>query len=126
MCLFYVDRRRGGSRTPGVRTICLIFLTFAACGFVTPSAERVAPPAAASEPGIEWRVSRAVGTPAGGRLVRGVRLPAAGARFFTWDPLLHRRPDRPGRRWGTALLVRKVLHVVSGYAAAHPSAPRLG
>ena len=58
--------------------------------------------------------------------MRGVQLPAAGPRFFTWDPLLHRRPDRPGRRWGTDFLVRKVLGVVSGYAGAHPSAPRLG
>jgi len=106
--------------------MCLIILTFAACGFVTPSAERVAPPAAAPNPEIEWRQSRAVGAPSAGRLVRGVQLPSAGARYFTWDPLLHRRPDRPGRRWGTDLLVRKVLRVVSGYAAAHPSAPRLG
>jgi len=106
--------------------MCLVLLTFAACGFVTPSAERVAPPAAAPNPEIEWRQSRAVGAPSAGRLVRGVQLPSAGARYFTWDPLLHRRPDRPGRRWGTDLLVRKVLRVVSGYAAAHPSAPRLG
>ena len=58
--------------------------------------------------------------------MRGVQLPAAGARFFTWDPLLHSRPDRPGRRWGTDFLVRKVIGVVAGYAEAHPSAPRLG
>ena len=75
---------------------------------------------------MRWRDSRAVGTPSAGRLVRGVQLPAAGPRFFTWDPLLHRRPDRPGRRWGTDFLVRKVLGVVSGYAEAHPCAPRLG
>ena len=84
------------------------------------------PPPAQRDPGIQWRDSRALGTPSAGRLVRGVRFPAAGSRFFTWDPLLHRRPDRPGRRWGTDLLVRKVPHVVSGYAASHPSAPRLG
>jgi murein endopeptidase len=106
--------------------MCLIVLTFAACGFVTPSAERIAPPTEPSKPGIQWRDSRAVGTPSAGRLVRGVQLPATGARFFTWDPLLHRRPDRPGRRWGTDVLVRRVLRVISGYAAAHPSAPRLG
>jgi murein endopeptidase len=106
--------------------MCLILLTFAACGFVTPSAEHVTPPAAATKPAIEWHHSRALGAPSAGRLVRGVQLPAAGPRFFTWDPLLHRRPDRPGRRWGTDLLVRRVLRVVSGYAAAHPSAPRLG
>jgi murein endopeptidase len=108
-----------------VRTICLIVVTFALCGFMTPSGEIGTPPAQ-RDPGIRWRDSRALGTPSAGRLVRGVRFPAAGSRFFTWDPLLHRRPDRPGRRWGTDLLVRKVLNVVSGYAASHPSAPRLG
>jgi murein endopeptidase len=106
--------------------MCLILVTLAACGFATPSAERAAPPAAGSKPAIEWRHSRALGTPSEGRLVRGVQLPAGGARFFTWDPLLHRRPDRPWRRWGTDILVRKVLRVVSSYAAAHPAAPRLG
>ena len=106
--------------------MCLILLTFGACGFVTPSAEHVTPPAAATKLAVEWNHSRALGAPSAGRLVRGVQLPAAGPRFFTWDPLLHRRPDRPGRRWGTDLLVRRVLRVVSGYAAAHPSAPRLG
>ena len=106
--------------------MCLILLTFGACGFVTPSAEHVTPPAAATKLVIEWHHSRALGAPSAGRLVRGVQFPAAGPRFFTWDPLLHRRPDRPGRRWGTDLLVRRVLRVVSGYAAAHPSAPRLG
>jgi murein endopeptidase len=106
--------------------MCLILLTFGACGFVTPSAEHVTPPAAATKLVIEWHHSRALGAPSAGRLVRGVQLLAAGPRFFTWDPLLHRRPDRPGRRWGTDLLVRRILRVVSGYAAAHPSAPRLG
>ncbi|HEV2711809.1 MAG TPA: penicillin-insensitive murein endopeptidase, partial [Gaiellaceae bacterium] len=53
-------------------------------------------------------------------------LPADGRRFFTWDPLLHRKPDRAGRRWGTDRLVRLVLRIVREYAAANPSAPRLG
>jgi penicillin-insensitive murein endopeptidase len=109
-----------------VRTICLIGLTFALCGFATPSADEGAPAPAQTVRAVQWRHSHAVGTPAAGRLVRGVQLPAAGARFFTWDPLLHRRPDRPGRRWGTDFLVRKVIGVVAGYAEAHPSAPRLG
>jgi len=109
-----------------MRTICLILATLAACGFVTPSAKRGAAPGPSWEPAVQWRDSRAVGTPSAGRLVRGVQLPAGGSCFFTWDPLLHRRPDRPGRRWGTDLVVRKVLRVVAGYADAHPSAPRLG
>ena len=108
-----------------MRTICLIALTFALCGFVARSAH-IGPPPPPHAAGIQWRDSRAVGTPSAGRLVRGVRFPATGSRFFTWDPLLHRRPDRAWRRWGTDLLVRKVLRVVAGYAASHPSAPRLG
>jgi len=58
--------------------------------------------------------------------VRGVQLPPGGPTFFTWDPLLHRRPDRGWRRWGTDKLVRVVLRVVRSYAAGHPDAPRLG
>jgi murein endopeptidase len=75
---------------------------------------------------VHWRHSRALGHPAAGRLVRGVQLPAEGRLFFTWDPLLHRRPDRSWRRWGTDELVRTVLAVVDRYAARHPGAPRLG
>lgn len=75
---------------------------------------------------ILWRDSVALGSPAAGRLVRGVRVPAEGARFFTWDPVLRRAPNRAGRRWGTDRLVRIVLRVVREYAAAHPQAPRVG
>ena len=108
-----------------MRAICLIALTFAACGFAARSTE-MGPPPAERAPLVGWRDSRALGTHSDGRLVRGVKLPASGARYFTWDPLLHLRPDRPGRRWGTDFLVRKVLAVVAAYAEAHPPAPRLG
>jgi murein endopeptidase len=97
-----------------------------ACGFAAPGLDVSAPEPKPRPAEARWRESRALGTPDDGRLVRGVRLPASGIHFFTWDPLLHRRPDRPGRRWGTDLLVRTVLRVVAGYAAAHPNAPRLG
>ena len=53
-------------------------------------------------PQPHWRHSLAVGKPAGGLLVDGVLFPAFGERFFTWDPLLHRSPDRAWRRWPTA------------------------
>jgi murein endopeptidase len=109
-----------------VRTICLIVLTSVAFGFAAPSVDISAPAPAPREESVRWRDSRALGTPADGCLVRGVQLPASGPRFFTWDPLLHRRPDRPGRRWGTDVLVRTVLRVADEYAVAHPSAPRLG
>jgi murein endopeptidase len=75
---------------------------------------------------IRWRDSVPLGTPSAGRLLRGVRLTAEGEHFFTWDPLLHRQPDRPWRRWGTDRLLRIVLRVVGDYAAAHPLAPRVG
>ena len=55
-----------------------------------------------------------------------MQLPAEGPHWFTWDPALKRVPDRPWRRWGTDRLVRTVLAVLDGYAAAHPEAPRVG
>jgi murein endopeptidase len=77
-------------------------------------------------PRIHWRDSVALGSPSAGRLVGGVQLPAEGGLFFTWDPLLHRKPDRHWRRWGTDDLVRLVLRVVRAHKRAHPTAPRLG
>jgi murein endopeptidase len=78
------------------------------------------------EPRIEWHDSVALGTPGDGSLVRGVRLPAAGRNYFTWDPVLKRRPDRDWRRWGTDDLVRTTLRVLRGFADRHPRAPRVG
>ncbi len=74
---------------------------------------------------IAWRNSRALGLPYAGRLVRGVRLPARGTTFVTWDPVRRRTPNRPWRRHGTDRLVRMVLRVARGYAAEHPRGPRL-
>jgi Zinc carboxypeptidase/Penicillin-insensitive murein endopeptidase len=70
--------------------------------------------------------SRPLGLPWAGALVDGVRLPAQGRHFFTWDPVLRRSPDRPWRRYGTRRLVQRVLRVVDGFAAAHPGAARVG
>jgi murein endopeptidase len=108
-----------------MRSLCLIALTVVVCGFTSPFSTDVRFTPAPHHP-IRWRDSRALGSPAGGALVRGVRLPPGGPTFFTWDPLLHRRPDRAWRRWGTDDLVRLVLEVASKYAAQHPRAPRLG
>jgi murein endopeptidase len=107
-----------------MRPLTLVLFAFAACGFATPyvGPQLSAPP----RPEIRWHDSRALGGPADGRLLRGVRFPAAGPHFFTWDPLLHRRPDRRWRRWGTDDLVRTVLRVIAAYAAEHPEAPRVG
>jgi murein endopeptidase len=79
----------------------------------------------APQPRIEWRSSTAVGSPAAGRLVSGVRLPAESRAFFTWDPVLRRSPNRPWRRWGTDRLVRVVLRVARQHRRAHPRAPRM-
>jgi protein MpaA len=70
-------------------------------------------------PQPHWRRSLAVGQPAGGLLADGVLFPAFGERFFTWDPLLHRSPDRGWRRWGTDRLVRTVLGVVQSFSRDH-------
>ena len=81
---------------------------------------------ATPESEVAWRRSVAIGPPSNGRLVRGVQFPAEGEHFFTWDPVLHRVPNRGERRWGTDRLLRIVLRVVREYAEAHPAAPRVG
>lgn len=85
----------------------------------------------ASRPGvgrgvIRWRESMAVGSPSAGSLRSGVQFPLAGRSFFTWDPVLRQRANRPWRRWGTDELVRITLRVLRQFAAAHPRAPRIG
>jgi murein endopeptidase len=108
-----------------VRSLCLILLAAVASGFASPFATQ-GPFRPTPDNAIRWQSSRALGSPAAGRLVRGVQLPPGGPTFFTWDPLLHRPPDRAWRRWGTDELVRVVLRVVATYAAGHPRAPRVG
>jgi murein endopeptidase len=112
-----------------VRSLCLILAAAVACGFASPLSaptRLVTPPERAAHPEIRWRNSVALGTPAAGRLVRGVLMPRAGRTFFTWDPVLRRAPNRAWRRWGTDKLVRVVLGVAREFAAEHPEAPRLG
>jgi murein endopeptidase len=74
---------------------------------------------------VEWKHSTALGTHTAGRLEHGVRLPAEGPTFFTWDPVLRRSPNRAWRRFGTDRLVRVVLTVAREHRAAHPDAPRM-
>ena len=96
-----------------------------------PPAVSPGPPSVAATPSprprarIAWRRSRAVGLPYAGRLVRGVRLPASGPHFVTWDGVLRRSPNRAWRRYGTDRLLRMVLRGARSYANAHPGAPRL-
>jgi murein endopeptidase len=77
-------------------------------------------------PVIEWRHSRAVGAPWAGRLVRGVKLPAEGPDWFTWDAVQRRSPNRAWRRWGTDTLLRKVLRVLHEYRIENPGVGRVG
>ena len=70
--------------------------------------------------------SRALGRPWAGRLLHGVRLPAEGPQFFTWDPVRKRSPNRSWRRFGTDRLIRTVDRVLLRFRAAHPDAPRVG
>jgi hypothetical protein len=77
------------------------------------------------EEGIEWRRSRALGTPNAGRLVDGVKLPHEGVHFFTWDPVRWTSPNPAGRRWGTDRLLRGVLDVAREHRRANPGAPRV-
>jgi murein endopeptidase len=79
-----------------------------------------------SEEPIQWRSSHSLGAPWDGRLVRGVRLPAEGEHYFTWDPVKKRVPNRPWRRWGSDRLMHMLLRVLDEYAAAHPEASRVG
>ncbi|MGH7357663.1 MAG: penicillin-insensitive murein endopeptidase [Candidatus Rokuibacteriota bacterium] len=96
-------------------------------GFVDPGAgEPVAWEPATPEAQVVWHRSAAVGEPSAGRLVRGVRFPREGEDFFTWDPVLHRIPNRASRRWATDRLVRFVGRVVREFSAAHPEASRVG
>lgn len=86
-----------------------------------PAPRAPAPRAPAFKP-VRYRDSRALGEPHAGSLVRGTRLPARGAHFTTWDPILRRSPGRHWRRYGTDELVRMVVAVARRYAAAEPSA----
>jgi murein endopeptidase len=84
-------------------------------------------PAAVQEQSlVAWRESTPVGLWYAGRLRRGVQLPAEGLDWFTWDPVLKRRPARGWRRWGSDRLVRTLLDVVQDHRLANPAAPRVG
>ena len=92
-------------------------------GSATPPAAR-AP--TRSLDGLRLRRSVPVGLPHAGRLRNGVQMPVEGPYFFTWDSVRKTTPNRPWRRWGTDVLVVKVLRVLREFAVAHPGAPRVG
>jgi murein endopeptidase len=92
---------------------------------VAPAGAQVSPPepVAPVPPQPEASRSIAFGVPWHGRLEHGVRLPAAGTDFITWDPVLHVSPNRPTRRWGTDALVALLYEVTRAFRAAHPDVP---
>ena len=83
------------------------------------------PQVATYDPPIAWQASEAVGRTNGGRLRRGVRLPAQGPHHITYDPAARSMPSRPWRRWGTDRLVRTTLCVIEDYRRDDPAAVRV-
>ncbi len=74
---------------------------------------------------IRWKRSKSIGSPWAGRLVDGVRLPAEGEHFFTWDFVKNTSPNRAWRRFGSDRLIRILLRVLADHARAYPDAPRV-
>ncbi len=58
--------------------------------------------------------------------MNGVRLPAAGTGYYTYDPRTQAEPGGLGTRWGTARLVREMLDLGRWWVRAHPGAGPLG
>lgn len=87
---------------------------------------RRAPSPRPARPAVEWRESLALGTPNGGSLRGGVRLPAEGPGYYTYNPATQSAPGGEDRTWGTAALVRELIALGAWWEAAHPGAPRLG
>jgi len=77
-------------------------------------------------PRVDWRRSRALGTPTAGRLRHGVQLPREGRHFFTWDPVRRTSPNRSWRRHGTDGLVRTVRRVLADHREGGRRRPRVG
>ncbi len=84
------------------------------------------PPALPIEQRIRWRESVAHGSATAGWLQRGVQLPTQGPGFYTYNPYTQRFPNTPSRRYGTALLVRRLVTTGKWWQSRHPNGPRLG
>jgi murein endopeptidase len=109
-----------------VRLVLAAALTLALAPVTLARPQQEPLPAPDPEPEIAYRESIPVGVWWAGKLRRGVQLPAEGPDWFTWDPVLKRKPDRGWRRWGTDRLVRTVVDVVADYRLANMLAPRVG
>jgi hypothetical protein len=69
--------------------------------------------------------SIAAGAASNGRLVKGLQLPGTGPDWVTYDPILHRVPNRDYRRWGTDRLLAFLLYVLRDYRLANPGVPQV-
>ncbi len=92
---------------------------------VRPAADRKAP-AAPRTRAVTWRDSVAHGVANAGWLEDGVRLPASGVGFYTYNPASQTPPGGAERRWGHDLLVREIVDLGRWWARRHPAGPRLG
>jgi murein endopeptidase len=70
--------------------------------------------------------SRALGSPANGRLVRGIPFPEETDSSFTWDFPEAVTPSPAWRRYGTEKLVLTLDCVLTAYAGRHPDLARIG
>jgi len=116
--------RSSGSRL-GVAALALVIALAVAAGArggsIEPGLE------AGNEQGeITPHASVAVGLPFDGTLIYGVKLGPEGEDFFTWDPVLRRRPNRPWRRWTADGTLAIVVRVLAQFRTTHPEAPRIG
>ena len=69
--------------------------------------------------------SLALGAPNDGGLANGLQLPETGPDWVTYDPILHRIPNRADRRWATDRLLAFLLAVLRDYRLAHPGVPQV-
>ncbi|HVF78576.1 MAG TPA: penicillin-insensitive murein endopeptidase [Solirubrobacteraceae bacterium] len=69
--------------------------------------------------------SVAAGAPSNGRLIKGLQLPGTGPDWVTYDPILHRVPNRDYRRWGTDRLLAFLLYVLRDYRLANAGVPQV-
>ncbi len=80
----------------------------------------------AKRPVVKWRDSHAIGSPNGGRLEKGVRLPAGGVGYYTYNPATQEPPGGSDRTWGTGTLVREILDLGEWWGQTYPGRSPLG
>ncbi len=89
-------------------------------------AATVADPPAPPPEAVVWRDSVAHGTPNAGSLEGGVRLPAEGPGYYTYNPATQEPPGGRDRTWGTAMLVREMRSVGEVVGRRPPRRPAPG